>query len=160
MSDFKETLRRVLRGMGDPDRTMADDFARQWLEHWETALNKARDGNPHWVHDMLATEHPVPAPIARQLLDLKVRRGAPPALAETPEQVVRTVYNAIADGHKFSSTDASPDLNPALKEAARRLHCRPSTIERYWKACPAQERHAIQFEVEVVRGLSERLASE
>jgi hypothetical protein len=145
--------------MGNLDPKIAGDFERAWLEHWELALNKARDGNPHWVHAMLATEHPVPAHIARKLLYLKAPRGAPRAIAESPEDVVRAVYHAIADGHKFSTTEGTENY-PAFKEVARQLHCKPRTIQRRWKECPEPERRNIQCEVEVSRGLLERLESD
>lgn len=145
--------------MGDPDPKVAGDFERAWLEHWESALFKARDGNPHWVHAMLATEHPVPAHIAKELLYLKARRGAPRAIAGSPEDVVRAVYHAIADGHNFSSKEGYQH-NPAFKEAAKRLATTPSTIDRYWGECSEQERRDIQLEVRVLRGLLERLESD
>ena len=135
--------------MNSTDPEMVEMGAVVWVGLWDLALERAREYNDRgMLSDMLDIGHPVPAAIARELLDLKGPRNRPPALTLRPEHVVTMVRAAICEGHKFPASDGSSEENTAFDEVARRLRCKPSVVAASYKRCPVEVRAEIKRRVE------------
>ena len=141
--DIRSDVFRVFYRMTEPEAYLPDSNPEMvqmmvdlWAGYWRLALRRVREFNDReMLHAMLDTGHPVPAKIARQLLDLKGPANRPPAIDLTPEQVSVMVRQAICEGVKFADS---------FDEVARRLGCKRSAVETYYRACPGDVRQRIK----------------
>jgi hypothetical protein len=142
-NDIRGDVFRVFYCMTDPEAYLPDPnpemvqlMVDMWANYWRLALRRARQFNDRErLHAMLDTGHPVPAKIARQLLDLKGPSNRPPAIDYSPVQVAVMVRQAICEGVKFADS---------FDEVARRLGCKRSAVETYYRACPGDVRQRIK----------------
>ena len=147
--DLVEILRMSGARIFDPDPWTAACAWNDWGESWEDALQDVRLYNDRKkLEALLDTGIPVPAEIARQLLELKGPPNRPLAIKDSPEEVVMMVHMAIRDGYKFPASNGSSDENNAFAEVARWLGCKPSAVRGYWKQVPAEERDRIRQELQ------------
>ena len=143
-----ETLRRIGAEIFDPDPWTAACAWDHWVEVCEDALQDVRQYN-NWrkLHALLESGVPVPAEVARQLLDLKGPPNRALAIAESPDVVVMYVWMAIDEGYKFPASNGSSDENDAFTHVAKWLGCEPSAVRGYWRKLTAAERNRIRQEL-------------
>ena len=136
---------KIAAGMSDPDPERAQFYAKAWAKWWEEALSKVRQFNDReFLQGMLDTGYPVPAEIARQLLDLKGPRHRPSATRLTPEEVVFFVRAAISEGHKFPASDGANEGHSAFDVVAERIGCDVNAVRTQYKNCPREVRDEIK----------------
>ena len=157
MSDpvFSKELIGVLRNfivtMEGPDVEHAKYVQSLWDDVWRLALKEVQEFNDRRLMNFLldSGQH-VPADCARALLTLRGPNRRPPAIRETPAQVVYRVRMAIIRGHRFESLEKA-EHNPAFVAVARQLHCTPAAVQHHYRRCPAAKRKAIKDNLDKVR---------